>query len=220
MMNNLLKRTISGTVFMIVMVAGLLVNRYVFTALVLFMTAGMLFEFYRQKGSAALLAAGTVYILCSEAILYFTAFTGGSFSGILPLCFFVLIWSSDVGAYCIGSTLGKKFCSRKLAPKISPAKTWAGFWGGMLFCMAAAAILQMCAVISIPLVHALIIGALVHSAGVAGDLLESAWKRHCGIKDSGNLIPGHGGLLDRFDSSLLAIPVGVLYLIIFNLICL
>lgn len=220
MMSNLLKRTISGTVFLAVMIAGLTVNRYVFTALVLFMAAGMLVEFYRQERGTVLRHVGTLYIAFSEVILYLSAFAGGSFSGKLPLCFFIMIWSSDVGAYCIGSTLGKKLCSRKLAPKISPAKTWTGFWGGMLFCMAAAAILQLCAVITFPMVHALVLGALVHCAGVAGDLLESAWKRHCGIKDSGNLIPGHGGLLDRFDSSLLAVPVGVLYLAIFHLICL
>ena len=221
-------RTISGTVFVAVMLTGLLVNARLFGLLTSIMAFGMLYEYIimpRKAGwkvtgwnAAAYYTVGTVYIVGAMVVLNFLAFSSGTFSGILPLCFFLLIWSSDVGAYCVGSTLGKRFCSRKMAPTISPNKTWTGFWGGLIFCIAAAAIMKACGMLEFPLVHCLAFAVLVGCVGMLGDLLESAWKRFFGVKDSGNVIPGHGGMLDRFDSSLAAIPVGTLYLLIFNLI--
>lgn len=222
-------RTLSGIVFVAVMLAGLLINERLFRLLTTVMAVGMLNEFFympRKTGkrlsgwnAAAYYIVGTVYIVGGMILLNHLPYNkDGSFSGILPLCFFLLIWSSDVGAYCVGSTLGKRFCSRKMAPAISPNKTWTGFWGGLIFCIAAAAIMKACGMLEFPLVHCLAFAVLVGCVGVLGDLLESAWKRFFGVKDSGNVIPGHGGMLDRFDSSLAAIPVGTLYLLIFNLI--
>ena len=81
-----------------------------------------------------------------------------------------------------------------------------------------AAVLHHLGIFSFPLVHCLVLALLLNVAGVYGDLIESQWKRHYVVKDSGNLIPGHGGVLDRFDSALIAIPVGVIYLMVANLL--
>ena len=200
------------------MLAGLLIDKYVFTALLLFICGGMLYEFVKLSGKAAYLPIGIVYIIASVSLIYRLGFPGGEFSGLLILAFFIIIWSSDVGAFCVGSLFGQKEGSRKLAPSISPNKSWIGFWGGLAFSVVAAVILHFNLLSAIPLVHCLVLAVLVHCAGVCGDLLESLWKRRCGAKDSGNIIPGHGGLLDRFDSSLAAFPVGGLYLLIFKLL--
>ncbi len=117
-----------------------------------------------------------------------------------------LVWAADSGAYFVGSKFGR----RKLAPAISPGKTWEGVWGGL----AASALL---AVAALPLLGlgwsqlpALVLLTLVTAAlSVAGDLFESLMKRHSGVKDSGDLFPGHGGLMDRLDSLLAALPVFV-----------
>ncbi len=220
-MNKVLVRSISGVVFVAVMLAGLLVNEYLFGLLAGFMLAGILAEFLTislkgKKDFYVWIAVfGTLYILSSLAEFIHLGFPRGSFDGRLLLCFFIIIWSSDVGAFCVGCTLGKKW-NRKMAPTISPNKSWAGFWGGMAFSVIAALILRN--FVSLPTLHIVAVAMLMHCAGVCGDLLESKWKRYFGVKDSGKLLPGHGGLLDRFDSSLLAIPVGALYLSIFKFI--
>ena len=117
-----------------------------------------------------------------------------------------LVWAADSGAYFIGSKFGR----RKLAPAISPGKSWEGVWGGL----ATSALL---AVLALPLLGlgwsslpALVLLTVVTAAiSVAGDLFESLMKRHSGVKDSGDLFPGHGGLMDRLDSLLAALPVFV-----------
>lgn len=227
-MKSVVVRTISGAVFVALMLGGLLGGSFPFGILTVLMAAGMLYEYLRlpfissrhPKGwkAPAYVLAGLIYIIGSMATLNSLAFKAGSYSWILPLCFFLMIWSSDVGAYCIGSTLGQKTHSRKMAPTISPNKSWAGFWGGMAFCIGAAVILKLTGLLQLPTTACIILGLIIHCMGVLGDLLESAWKRFYGVKDSGNLIPGHGGMLDRFDSSLAAIPSGLLYLTLFNLI--
>jgi phosphatidate cytidylyltransferase len=219
-MSSLTKRTLSGAVFVAIMLAGLLGGKYAFGMLTLFMAAGMTAELVRVSGwkNWPVIFAGIVYIGFSMAVMNAIAFSGGVFSGKLLLCLFIIVWASDVGAYCIGSTIGQKAGSRKLAPRISPNKSWAGYWGGLLFCIAAAAVLNLTGMLAIPMVHCIAAGIIIHCMGVFGDLLESIWKRHFGVKDSGKIIPGHGGLLDRFDSSLLAIPSVFAYLLLFDLI--
>lgn len=227
-MKSVVVRTISGAVFVAVMLLCLLTSSKLFSLLIAFMAFGMSYEYLTMPSKAGISfshAQGTVYslggvlyILCGLAFMIVLAFRGEEFSGLMPLCFFLMIWASDVGAYCVGSTIGQVLHSRKMAPKISPNKTWAGFFGGMAFCLAAAAILQATGLLEIPMIMSIILGVVVHCTGVMGDLLESAWKRRFGVKDSGNLIPGHGGLLDRFDSSLLAFPAGTLLLFLLKLI--
>lgn len=118
----------------------------------------------------------------------------------------LIVWASDIGAYLAGRLIG----GPKLAPRISPGKTWAGAVGGL----AASAVVSMIAA-SILMEKpdfglALLIGAFLSVCGQAGDLAESAAKRRCGVKDSGRLVPGHGGLLDRLDAMMAAVPAAAL----------
>lgn len=169
-----------------------------------------------------------LYVALPFALLSTLTFVGTeggiSFSipNILPLSVFFFLWCSDAGAYCVGSLIGK----RKLFPRISPNKSWEGSIGGGVIAILVSQLLAtffpfagfaeglngrlMWAGLSIVIVI----------FGTWGDLVESLIKRKIGIKDSGNILPGHGGMLDRFDSSLLAIPAAVIYIytILLNLI--
>lgn len=138
-----------------------------------------------------------------------------TFEWLLPLSLFIFLWTNDTGAYCSGSLLGR----HKLFPRISPGKSWEGSIGGAVFVMIAAAIIYFLnvgqtdgRVAGMPLWQWLGLGLVVVVFGTWGDLVESLFKRTLGIKDSGNILPGHGGMLDRFDSSLMAIPAAVVYL--------
>ncbi len=179
--------------------------------------AGMVIMHKDFKDCAYIFTA-LVYIGLPTALSPFVVSTPEGYSGLLMLSFFIIIWSSDVGAYCFGLLLGRKVWPAKMCPDISPKKSWAGFVGGWLTVLLAAYILLKSGLMDFPLVHVLIMASLMHVTGVFGDLFESLWKRNAGIKDSGNIIPGHGGLLDRFDSSLFAIPTGYVYLILFELV--
>ena len=275
-MNNTVTRTLSGICFLAIVIGGLLLNKYLFAALITFMMVTMLYEFYRMtmgelfprtralaitlgccsflslffvmafrldirlvgfsailllvlmvstlmvkdKGEFKLFAflyTGLMYIAVPLTLSNFVVFDqAGQFNGRPMLAFFIIIWASDVGAYCIGMLLGKY--SKKLFPSVSPKKTWAGFWGGLVFAVLAGLILVWTGLWTYPWYHAIILSLIMHVAGVFGDLFESQWKRVCDIKDSGNIIPGHGGMMDRFDSALFAIPAGVIYLVIIGLL--
>lgn len=144
-------------------------------------------------------------------VLAFTATPQGTvnFNTLLPLSVFVFLWINDTGAYCTGSLIGR----HKLFPRISPAKSWEGSIGGAVFVLAAAwAISYWLDGVMLTTIEWLGLGLVVVVFGTWGDLVESLFKRTLGIKDSGNILPGHGGMLDRFDSALLAIPAAVVYL--------
>jgi len=121
------------------------------------------------------------------------------------LVYFLLlvVWLGDSGAYYVGRTLGK----HKLSPRISPKKTIEGLAGGIVTSVITAVVIQMTFFHEFPLHHAIIAGVILSFAGVVGDLAESMWKRSADVKDSGTLIPGHGGFLDRFDSILFTAPI-------------
>ncbi|MBE6261602.1 MAG: phosphatidate cytidylyltransferase [Prevotella sp.] len=157
-------------------------------------------------------------------VLAFTATPNGqvAFNSLLPLSVFIFLWVNDTGAYCVGSLLGR----HKLFPRISPGKSWEGSIGGAIFVLLVAwgigwldnmqvadmdhSSTLFMGILSIP--EWLGLGLVVVVFGTWGDLVESLFKRTLGIKDSGSILPGHGGMLDRFDSSLLAIPAAVVYL--------
>ncbi|OGX83745.1 phosphatidate cytidylyltransferase [Hymenobacter lapidarius] len=122
-----------------------------------------------------------------------------------------LIWASDIGAYAAGKTFGK----HKLAPSISPGKTWEGWAGGFLLTLAVGWGLKFM-MPDVPLAHLLVAAGVVAVFGPLGDLAESMLKRSVGVKDSGTFMPGHGGLLDRFDAFLLVLPVLALLQLLFS----
>lgn len=121
----------------------------------------------------------------------------------------ITTWATDTGAYFTGIKLGK----RKLAPRISPNKTFEGALGGIGIAAAAALLFSIIVGSFSPIW--LFYGLLTAVFGILGDLLESSLKRNAGIKDSGNIIPGHGGILDRFDSLLFTLPITYIFLLIF-----
>ena len=122
----------------------------------------------------------------------------------------VITWAADTVAYFVGRGFGKHL----LAPKLSPKKTWEGSVAGMVGSLVVAYAFSYW--IKIPLGHLLAMGAIGNVAGQMGDLLESAYKRSAGVKDSGGLLPGHGGILDRIDALILCIPVIWYYLVLVN----
>lgn len=171
-----------------------------------------------EFGDLAYIYAGLLYIALPISLSPLLMMDGEVFDGWFLLSLFIMIWCSDVGAYCIGTAFGQKPDSRKLAPSISPKKSWWGFWGGLAFCVAAAVGLHYLTWLPFPLIHCIALGFIIGVGGVCGDLFESMWKRRFGVKDSGKCIPGHGGMLDRFDSSLVAIPMACVYLTLLGLL--
>ena len=160
---------------------------------------------------------GILYIAVPLSLSNLIVFFDQTFNGTILLCFFIIIWSSDIGGYVFGSTLGKRF-GKKLFPAISPKKTWAGFWGGMFCSVLSGIVMKYTMSLDITLLNVVLLAIVMDVAGVYGDLFESQWKRHYNVKDSGTVIPGHGGMLDRFDSTIFAMPVGALYLIVMNIL--
>lgn len=142
------------------------------------------------------------------------------YNRLLPLSIFIFLWTNDSGAYCCGSLLGK----HKLFPRVSPGKSWEGSIGGGLLVLVVAAAIAVFAcddnggTSMVELLRWMGLGLVVVVFGTLGDLVESLFKRTIGIKDSGNILPGHGGMLDRFDSTLMAVPAAVVYLYTFEMI--
>jgi phosphatidate cytidylyltransferase len=152
------------------------------------------------SSAIAVLATTYVGMLGGSLIRLRNDFPEGS-----KLVFFLLlvVWLGDSGAYYVGKTFGK----HKLSPRISPKKTVEGLAGGIAASIITAVIIHFTFFEAFPLLHAIIAGVILSFAGVVGDLAESMWKRSAAVKDSGTLIPGHGGFLDRFDSILFTAPI-------------
>jgi phosphatidate cytidylyltransferase len=172
------------------------------------------FELYRNNRHPILnigaTLMGLIYITVPFSLLNQIAFRDGTYQGKLILGLFILIWLSDTGAYIFGVLFGK----HKLFERISPKKTWEGFIGGAFTAIGGAFVINhFFGILNIQ--HWIVIAVLMIIFGTLGDLIESLYKRSLGIKDSGRLLPGHGGVLDRFDSLILAIPVIFTYLYLF-----
>lgn len=153
-----------------------------------------------------------IYIGVPMAVMVYIAM---NYSPYILLTIFVLMWLNDTGAYLVGCSIGR----HKLIERVSPKKTWEGFFGGLIFSMAVSLLIfyfikpfEGMAHIDMSLIFWLSVGAIVSIIGTWGDLIESMIKRDLQIKDSGNLIPGHGGILDRIDSILFVLPAILLFL--------
>ncbi|MDR2650765.1 MAG: phosphatidate cytidylyltransferase [Prevotellaceae bacterium] len=133
------------------------------------------------------------------------------------LAFFIFIWANDVGAYCFGMLFGQNG-KHKLFPRISPKKSWEGFIGGIITTIIASVLISKLMFDGKNMPHWIVIAIITSVVGTFGDLIESMLKRSAGVKDSGKIMPGHGGILDRFDAVLLSFPIVFIYfwLLIFN----
>ncbi|MEK1913340.1 phosphatidate cytidylyltransferase [Pseudomonas sp. NFPP07] len=153
-------------------------------------------------GAAAKLVIGLLILLPAwQGLVFIKQQPLGNW---LIMAVMVLVWGADIGAYFSGKAFGK----RKLAPQVSPGKSWEGAYGGLLLSLVITAVVGLVAGWSVgQIILGLLGAAIVVFISVVGDLTESMFKRQAGIKDSSNLLPGHGGVLDRIDSLTAAIPV-------------
>ena len=167
----------------------------------------------------ALCFASQVYIALPFALLPLLSIVYDAGAGTLaynwiyPLALFIFLWVNDTFAYLCGCSL-QKYIPAKLFPRISPKKSWIGSIGGGLFTLLASVLVWYWQPDTMPLWRWLGFALVVIVFGTWGDLVESLIKRQLGIKDSGHVLPGHGGMLDRFDSALLVIPASVIYFIL------
>ncbi len=201
---DLPRRVLSAAVLAPLALFCLWYGGWAFRAMLALALFGMAWEWRalcnrRPDGAPLLRLVGLLYItLAVLALFWLCEVVPGGRLGVLLLLF--LVWASDIGGYVAGRALG----GRRLAPAISPGKTWSGAGGGLFAAVALGAIAGWR--LGDPLWWGALVGGGLGVVAQTGDLLESAMKRHCGAKDSGWLIPGHGGLLDRLDGVLAAAP--------------
>ena len=209
-------RVLSAVVMIAVAGTALWLGGWIWVALVMAIAIGVLWEWRElayaitQSGQyrALWMVAGVVYIGIAALVLLLLRdeMFGGRSVALVPL---ITVIAIDIGAYFAGRTIG----GPKIAPMISPSKTWAGLGGGMVGATVALWLVGSCLadsrmVMSLP--DLLVLGPLAAVVAQAGDLFESSMKRRAGVKDSGTLIPGHGGLFDRLDGLLALLTVGAL----------
>lgn len=276
-MNTLVKRTLSGVLFLVIVV-GCLLCSYSYAALMIFLLVALSVEYYKLtipgkrylKEKFCVVASGLLFFfsafLCAGyglspkllavaflplaaafvfmlfdcksdydinphlffPLLYVAlplsstvllTFDGGAYSYILILGLFFLAWTNDVGAYIFGMGFGQRPKSKKLFPALSPKKSWIGAVGGTILTFGVAVLLDaVWGRGEIALWQWLALALIVSTFGVCGDLFESLIKRHAQVKDSGNIIPGHGGVLDRFDDILFIMPIAAICLTLLSLL--
>jgi len=259
-MKNLIKRTLTGTIFSVTLLSAFILSPYSMIAMVVAIGALCLFEYYKIAKRLEIIPMVLPGIIVSITLLLFAFLTTSkiipveSLFAFIPVIFFIfiislystnkrpfeniamtffpiihviiplmllialgfisgvydyrplvgillLIWSNDVFAYLVGITLGK----HPLFPKYSPKKSWEGFFGGLIFCGITSFLIALNWTIYSKLEWG-ILAIIVTVCGTFGDLFESLVKREVSLKDSGTILPGHGGVLDRFDSLLMVVP--------------
>lgn len=265
-MSNLIKRTLTGVVFVAIIVLSITIHPLFFGALFFIVSLFALFEFQKMfafselkiQSLNSMIIGGVLFaisflidylgidvrwlfmiiplviiVLSNEVLnkhskpfenVALTIFSivyvvlpfvflsklgyvlNNSYNFILPLVFFCMVWTSDTGAYLVGVSIGK----RRLFPRVSPKKSWEGFIGGVMLTIALGITLSFY-VADILLVDLIVMGLIISVMGTWGDLTESLLKRSKGVKDSSDLLPGHGGILDRFDALTYAAPLVYLY---------
>jgi len=208
------------------LIAAGLIPKNSFLVLIPMMVIIMVIELYRKQKKPFDSLAHTFFSVLYTAIPFsmfqFSAFSRTGLDSILPhdkivfspgiiIGFFLLIWANDTGAYLSGVSFGK----HKLMERISPKKTWEGFFGGLLTAVLASWLLSGWLGV-VDKYEWVIIAVIVSVAGTYGDLVESMLKRSIGVKDSGTILPGHGGFLDRFDSAIISFPLVYLFITLFG----
>lgn len=218
-MNKLLTRTLTGILFVAIIISAVVYNLPPLYLLFILFSVLCLFELIKliqliTKENQPLKIGGYIfavgYSIIPFYLLYQCAYldeTKSIFQFELILGFFIILWANDTGAYLTGTSIGKN----PLAPKISPKKTWEGLIGGILTAILSAYILSTYYA-SLNVLNWLIAAMAISIPAIIGDLFESHLKRKANVKDSGNMLPGHGGFLDRFDALLAAAPFYYLYL--------
>ncbi|HEX2920683.1 MAG TPA: phosphatidate cytidylyltransferase [Bacteroidales bacterium] len=205
--------------------AGLLGSKLLLLVIIVFPVFAIS-ELYRNDEKPFDSLAHTVFplfwIVLPFSLFPFAAFGYEGISAILPhgtlvfspgilIGFFLLTWSNDTGAYLVGVSVGK----HRLMERISPKKSWEGFIGGIITAAVVGwALTDLLG--TFDHIHWIIISFIISVTGTYGDLAESMLKRSAGIKDSGKILPGHGGFLDRFDSTILSFPLVYLFIILFG----
>ena len=200
-MNELIVRTITGLLMIAAAIAAAIAGGYAFAIFVALAATAIYYEWRRITGSWGLRwrVAGFFYaLLPALALLWIRDRSDDKI--ILLLWVFIVTWATDIGAYFVGRAIGRK----KLAPSISPGKTVAGLYGGAVAAAVFGGAWTLLMGLKPPL---LVLAPLFAFAAQGGDLFESWMKRRAGVKDSGNWLPGHGGILDRLDG---LVPVAVL----------
>lgn len=189
-------------------------NGNIFLPYLLFILALFITELYYKASNPILnwayLLFIQVYAAGSFALLNFVAIEGRTYSAIPLLAIFVFVWINDTGAYLVGSTIGK----RRLFERISPKKSWEGFFGGITVVLLVAYLISIYFT-EIAWYNWMGLAITIIIFATWGDLTESLLKRTLQVKDSGNILPGHGGMLDRFDSVIMAAPAAYIYLELF-----
>lgn len=191
----------------------------IFLPYLLFIMLTMIAELYYKAPNPinnwAFTLFAQVYCAGSFSMLNFIGAEPGtpgvmSYTPLFIMAIFIFVWLDDTGAYLVGSLIGK----RKLFERISPKKSWEGLFGGLILVLASSQAFAWFAP-EISRMNWLGLAATVVLFGTWGDLIESLLKRTLGVKDSGNVLPGHGGMLDRFDSVMLAVPASYIYIDLF-----
>jgi phosphatidate cytidylyltransferase len=213
---NILGMVSGGILFAgLAAVANNLMHAKYLLALLPLLVIVFIFELYRNKPSPfeniAFTILGIVYIALPFGLLNFLYLPGKSYTFILLLSYFVLLWINDTFAYLLGSAFGK----HRLFERISPKKSWEGSIGGALTSIATACLIATYDH-SLPSIHWIAIALIIVVSGTLGDLVESMLKRSLNCKDSGTLLPGHGGILDRFDAVLISAPLIFAYIQFIN----
>ena len=214
-MSENLKRTISGIVYITLMWVGTSYSSTSFAFLFGVLGIFCIYEMWKlRKGKTKLVAF--IYVLLPFSLIQLFGITNHNyaneeFNPSIILLLFILTWTFDTFAYIFGVKFGK----RKILPSISPKKSWEGFLGGFLFCFLAGFLSQYffrSYFENIPYKTIVILSLILPFTATIGDFIESHFKRQAKVKDSGSIMPGHGGILDRMDAFMVTIPV--LYLLI------
>lgn len=210
-MNETLKRALSGTVYVTIMWLGTSYSEATFSLLFAILGIVSMYEMWKlRKGKTKVIAL--LYVLIPFFIIQLFVMTDHDYSDSpfdpsIILLIYVLTWTFDTFAYVFGVRFGKT----KIMPSVSPKKSWEGFAGGFFFTFIAFLITTNYFQ-SVESSIALVISLFLPFTATLGDFIESYYKRQAGVKDSGNFIPGHGGMLDRMDAFMITIPVLYIYL--------